>query len=42
VAHSTPFNEANTEDELASFSPETIAEDAAAREMLLETSLLTP
>jgi hypothetical protein len=36
VAHSTSFTEANTEAELTSFSPDIIAEDAAAREMLLE------
>jgi hypothetical protein len=42
VAHSTSFTEANTEAELASFSPEMIAEDAAAREMLLEKPPLTP
>jgi hypothetical protein len=42
VAHSTSFTEANTEAELASFSPEMIAEDATAREMLLEKPPLTP
>jgi hypothetical protein len=36
VAHSTVAATGNTESELASFSPETIAEDAATREMLLE------
>jgi hypothetical protein len=41
VAHSTSFTEVNTA-ELASISPETIAEDAAAREMLLEMHPLTP
>jgi hypothetical protein len=42
VAHSTAFTKANTRAELASFSPEMIAEDASAREMLLEMPPLTP
>jgi hypothetical protein len=42
VAHSTTFTEANTEAELASFSPDTITEDTAARELLLEMHPLTP
>jgi hypothetical protein len=42
VAHSTTFTEANTGAELASFSPEMIAEDAAVRELLLEMHPLTP
>jgi hypothetical protein len=42
AAHSTSFTEANTEAGLASFSPEMIVEDAAAREMLLEKPPLMP
>jgi aminopeptidase N len=42
VVQSTVAATGNTEAELASFSPETIAEDAAAREMLLEQPPLTP
>jgi hypothetical protein len=36
LTHSPTFTQANIEAELASFSPEMIAEDAAARELLLE------
>jgi hypothetical protein len=42
VAHSTSFTEANTEAEVASFSPDMIAEDAATSEMLLEMPPLMP
>jgi hypothetical protein len=42
VAQSTVAATGNTEAELASFSPEMIAEDAAAREMLLEQPPLSP
>jgi hypothetical protein len=42
AAHSPTFSQSNTEAELASFSPEMIAEDAAARELLLERHLLMP
>jgi hypothetical protein len=42
VAQSTVAATGNTGSELASFSPEMIAEDAATREMLLEQPPLTP
>jgi hypothetical protein len=42
VSQSTVAATCNNEAELASFSPEMIAEDAAAREMLLEQPPLTP
>jgi hypothetical protein len=42
VAQSTVAATGNTEAELASFSPEMIAEDAATREMLLEQPPLSP
>jgi hypothetical protein len=42
MAHSPAFTQANTEGELASFSPAMITEDAAARELLFEMHPLMP
>jgi hypothetical protein len=42
ASHSPTFTQANTEARIASFTPEMIAEDATARELLLKRHLLTP
>jgi hypothetical protein len=42
VAHSPTFTQVNTEAALSSFSPAMIAEDATARQLLLEIHPSTP